>query len=300
MATGSDQAIDQTTVLLIGASSQIGVFAIPRLVQAGFHVLAISRKGKPEGYPSFDSVEWLSGPKSVTSAAKYQYLLSAGPMEVARDFLSTGGRLNAAVIFSSSSVESKRDSNHPEERNQMQGMLALETDIRKVAESRDIKLVILRPTLIYGCGLDANISRLAKWIRRFGFMPVNGKAGGLRQPVHADDLASVAVNAMLSDKTLPAVVTLSGAETLSYSEMVARVFTAQGKPVRLLRLPEWLFVFLIELANRLKKDGGINPEMVRRQQFDLVFENQQAHELLDFNPRSFNPDAADFSLPDFE
>ena len=300
MATGSDQTISQPTVLLIGASSQIGVFAIPRLVQAGFHVLAISRKGKPRGYPSFDSVEWLSGIKSVTRAVKYQYLLSAGPMEVAYDFLSTGGRLNAAVVFSSSSVESKRDSDHPVERNQMQGMLTLESDIQQVAESGDTKLVILRPTLIYGCGLDTNISRLAKWILRFGFMPVNGKAGGLRQPVHADDLASVAVSAMISDKTLPAVMTLTGGETLSYSDMVARVFTALGKPVRLLRLPEWLFVFLIDLANRFKIDSGINPEMVRRQELDLVFEDKQAHDFLDYDPRSFNPDKDDFSLPDFE
>ena len=300
MAIDPDQAINQPTVLLTGASSQIGVFAIPRLVKAGFRVLAISRKGRPEGYPSFDSVEWLSGLDSVTTSRTYQYVLSAGPMEVAQKFLSTGERLNAAVIFSSSSVESKRDSDHPVERGQMQGMLTLESDIRQVAETRDIKLVILRPTLVYGCGLDANISRLAKWIRRFGFMPVNGKATGLRQPVHADDLASVAIGAMLSDKTLPAVMTLTGGETLSYSDMVARVFTALGKPVRLLRLPEWLFVFLIKLANRFKKDGGINAEMVRRQQLDLVFEDPQAHQLLDFNPRSFNPDAGDFSLPDFE
>jgi nucleoside-diphosphate-sugar epimerase len=300
MAIDPDQAINKPTVLLTGASSQIGLFVIPRLVQAGFQVLAISRKGKPETYPSFDSVEWLRGSGSVTSSRKYQFLLSAGPMEVAQDFLSTGERLKAAVIFSSSSVESKRDSDHPVERSQMQAMLALESEIRQVAETSDIKLVILRPTLVYGCGLDANISRLAKWILRFGFMPVNGKAAGLRQPVHADDLASVAISAMLSDKTLPAVMTLTGGETLSYSDMVARVFTALGKPVRLLRLPESLFVFLIKLANRLKKDGGINAEMVRRQQLDLVFEDQQAHELLDFDPRSFNPDAGDFSLPDVE
>lgn len=300
MATGPDQTINQPTVLLTGASSQIGVFVIPRLVEAGFNVLAISRKGRPEGYPSFDSVEWLSGFDSIDGTRKYQYLLSAGPLEVAQKFLSTGERLNAAVVFSSSSVESKRDSDHPVERSQMQGMLELESELQQVAEARGTKLGILRPTLIYGCGLDANISRLAKWIRRFGFMPVNGKATGLRQPVHADDLALVAVSAMLSDKALPAVMTLTGGETLSYSDMVARIFTALGKPVWLLRLPEWLFVFLIELANRLKKDGGINAEMVRRQQLDLVFEDRQAHELLGFNPRSFNPGVGDFSLPDFE
>jgi NAD(P)-dependent dehydrogenase (short-subunit alcohol dehydrogenase family) len=60
MALGSDQTLNAPRLVLTGASSQIGVFAIPRLIKAGFHVLAVSRKGKPEVYPSFDQVQWLS------------------------------------------------------------------------------------------------------------------------------------------------------------------------------------------------------------------------------------------------
>ncbi len=59
MAVGTDQAVSSSEVLLTGASSQIGVFLIPRLVHAGFRVLAVSRKGKPDGYPGFDQVAWL-------------------------------------------------------------------------------------------------------------------------------------------------------------------------------------------------------------------------------------------------
>lgn len=300
MAVGTDQAVNSPDVLLTGASSQIGVFLIPRLVHAGLRVMAVSRKGKPDGYPSFDRVVWLNENAALQAAGDCRYLVSAGPLELAKKFLVSCGSVRSAVIFSSSSVETKQQSGNPAERGLIQDMLALESELHSISESRGIKLVVFRPTLIYGCGLDTNISRLADWISRFGFMPVNGKAEGLRQPVHADDLASVALMALLFDGDLPGVMNLSGGSTLSYSAMVAQVFAALGKPARLLRLPQWLFVLLADLAGMFKPAGGINSEMVRRQRLDLVFDDRQARELLNYKPRVFAPVPQDFHLPDFK
>jgi nucleoside-diphosphate-sugar epimerase len=236
---------------------------------------------------------------AVQAAQSCQFLLSAGPMALAEKILETGQQFQSVVVFSSSSVETKQESGNAAERNQIQAMLSLESSIQHRAEIKGVKLAILRPTLIYGCGLDTNISRLASWIRRFGFMPVNGSAGGLRQPVHADDLASVAITAMLSKDVLPPVLSLTGGDTLSYSDMVIKIFAALGKPARLVRLPERLFVLLVNLANTFKIGGKINREMVKRQGVDLVFDDQQARRLLNYNPRPFAPVEADFSLPDF-
>ncbi len=332
MAPGTDQTLSAPIVLLLGASSQIGVFAIPQLILAGFHVLAVSRKGRPENYPVFKQVDWLDEADVIQTAHSCQYLLSAGPMELAKKFLcgprhptpvtpetapvppdtapvtpdttpvtpgSTRGPFKTAIIFSSSSVATKQKSGNPAERAQIEAMLALESDLQSTAENGGTKLVIFRPTLIYGCGLDTNITRLAVWIRRFGFMPVNGKAAGLRQPVHAEDLASVAVNAMLAKDPMPQVLSLAGGDTLSYSEMVSRIFTAMGKPSRLVRLPQWLFVLLVRFAATTKIGEGTNTEMVKRQAVDLVFDDQQARMLLDYNPRPFAPVSDDFCLPKF-
>ncbi len=178
MATGTDQTIETPAVLLTGASSQVGVFAIPRLLRAGFRVLAVSRKGKPQGFPKFRQVAWLSESDAVQTSQSCRYLLSAGPLELAQRFLSTGRQFQIVVVFSSSSVETKQKSENPAERSQIRGMLALESELRRTAQTRGLKLVIFRPTLIYGCGLDTNISRLANWIRRFGFIPVSGQAAG--------------------------------------------------------------------------------------------------------------------------
>jgi nucleoside-diphosphate-sugar epimerase len=300
MAVGPDKAIAAPLVLLTGASSQIGVFVIPRLVRAGFRVIAVSRRGRPANYPVFGQVEWLNESDALEAAKGCHYLISAGPLELAKTCLQACGKLKRVVVFSSSSVETKHQSNSPAERNLIQQMLALESELQSVSKGRGLKLVIFRPTLIYGCGLDTNISRLASWIRRFGFMPVNGRAAGLRQPVHADDLAAVAITALLSENDLPPVLHLTGGDTLSYSDMVGKIFIAMGKPVRLLRLPEWLFVLLVKLANALKPASGVNSEMVRRQRSDLVFDDQQARQLLNYEPRPFAPVAQDFSMPDFE
>jgi len=285
MATAPDQTLSASTVLLAGASSQIGVYAIPRLLESGFNVIAVGRRGKPPGWPDLQGVRWLDEPGAMEAAPGCRYLLSAGPMDLAHRLLEVPGQLHGVVAFSSTSAQTKIDSDNQREKELARQLLDLESRLQSSARAKDVKLVILRPTLVYGCGLDTNISLLAKWIRRFGFAPVNGKATGLRQPVHAEDLASLAVKAIQGTQNLPGILTVAGGETLSYSEMVSRIFPVLGRPIRLLRLPGWLFAFLVS-------------EMVKRQNIDLFFDDHEARELLDYDPRPFNLTISDFHLPD--
>lgn len=93
--------------------------------------------------------------------------------------------------------------------------------------------VILRPTLIYGRGRDRNITVIARFIRRFGFFPVLGRATGLRQPVHAEDVALACHRALEAPAATNRAYNISGGETVTYREMVRRVFLAlEGGPAR--------------------------------------------------------------------
>ena len=103
-----------------------------------------------------------------------------------------------------------------------------------MGEGSGVDWVILRPTLIYGLGQDKNISEIVRLIRRFGFFPLVGQAKGLRQPVHAEDVATACLSALEKTDVVNRAYNLSGGETLSYREMINRVFTALGRRPRLI------------------------------------------------------------------
>ena len=103
---------------------------------------------------------------------------------------------------------------------------------RRRAKQHNVGWTILRPTLIYAEGRDTNITPLSRLIRRFGFMPLVGGAPGLRQPVHAEDLAIGAIAAASSPAAINKFYSLPGAETLTYREMIGRIFDGLRMPRR--------------------------------------------------------------------
>jgi len=129
---------------------------------------------------------------------------------------------------------------------------------------------ILRPTIIYAEGRDGNISRLAGLIRRFGVLPLMGTGAGLRQPVHAEDLAIGAIAAAASDAAIGKTYAMPGGETISYREMVGRIFDALGKPRRIISAPPFVWRLAFALAKPLFPNA--NAAMGARMAMDQVFD----------------------------
>jgi nucleoside-diphosphate-sugar epimerase len=296
-------------VLLTGATSQLGVFLIPRLLRERYRVLAVSRKAaagnKPDANPDANPV-WLQpgdltypgrGESSRFSADTIEFLVSCGPLELTISAVSSCARLRRIVLFSTSSVYVKTASRDSAEREQMAGILQRENILKVLCDRAKIDLVILRPTMIYGCGLDQNISRLARWIRRFGWLPVAGQASGLRQPVHADDLAALAVEALRAPGRLALDSPACGGDTLSYREMVERIFDGLSRPRRLLSLPPGVLSLALGLSARIGLGKNVNREMVARQNVDLVFDDRAIRQALGYQPRPFRPGPADYEVP---
>jgi nucleoside-diphosphate-sugar epimerase len=294
-----DQEMSRGSVLLLGATSQIGVFTAPRLVAAGFEVTAVSRRPRPRWYPQFDSVQW-TRPDALHAGAMAgaDMLISAGPIGLATNLIEQCPRLRRAVIFSTSSIFNKLDSHDRSERRQMRDIASDEAVLSRSCESRGIALSLYRPTLVYGCGIDGNVSWLARWIRRFGFVPVAGNAAGRRQPVHADDLAQVAVATLASQTPLVLDVPLCGGSTLSYRQMIEAIFSGLDKPVRIVSVPECLLTAVAYVTRLIPGLQGVRPEMIRRQGLDLVFDDSTPREVLRYDPRPFAPGPREFSLPD--
>lgn len=290
------------TAWVSGASSQLGVFLLPRLHDAGFEVLALSRQAPQAPLAVAAGVRWArpddSTPIRIGAAdGGPDCLVSCGPLDLARRIVQARPGLRRVVAFSSSSLLSKADSPDPAERGQMAALARAEEALVAACAERRLPLVLLRPTLIYGCGLDRNVSLLAAFARRSGVIPLAGKAGGLRQPVHADDLAGLAVRALTAAAPLDLVSPACGGSTLTYREMARRIAAAAPRHARLLTLPGWLLTGVVTVLSRLPRWRHLNAAMVRRQNHDLVFDDSALRRALDWSPRPFEPTAADFEVP---
>ena len=123
--------------------------------------------------------------------------------------------LKRAIVFSSTSVITRLESEVAAERELLQGLAAAEQKIVAACEQNNVAWTILRPTLIYAEVRDINITPLSRIIRRFGFMPLVLGASGLRQRVHAEDLAIGAIAAASSPAAANRFYSLPGGETLA-------------------------------------------------------------------------------------
>ncbi len=191
------------------------------------------------------------------------------------------------VALSSTSRYTKEDSNDAEEQAVARRLNDAEERVQAWAESHGVEWVILRPTLIYGLGRDKNIAEIARFIRRFGFFPLFGKAAGLRQPVHVQDVARACASALLAPDAANHAYNISGNEMLTYRDMVARVFVALNRRPRFFSVPLWAFRLAVTALRRMPRYRQWTTAMAERMNQDLVFDHTEAAQDLDFMPRAF-------------
>ena len=269
----------ERAVGVIGATSLVAHYLLPQLAAAGW-----------------TPVPWLRGRHAdPQSAPRIAHWITLAPVwTVAEHFpLWSACGATRVVALSSTSVEGKADSRDPEEQALVARLKVGEAALQAWAGREGVQWVLLRPTLIYGGGRDRNVSDIARLIRRFGWFPLAGAARGRRQPVHAADVAAACVAALTVPQASGQVYALSGGETLSYRDMVARVFQSLGRRPRLLPLPGWVVVVCLQLLRLLPRFRHWSPAMVTRMNADLVVDHGPAARDLGFSPRPFRPAAED-------
>jgi nucleoside-diphosphate-sugar epimerase len=195
------------------------------------------------------------------------------------------------IAFSSTSRLTKGASGEAAERDVVAKLAAGEDTLTAFCEARGVAYTILRPTLIYEEGLDQNVTRIADLIRKLGFFPVCGMASGLRQPVHARDLAAAAMQALTARASFNKAYNLSGGEDLTYATMVRRIFEALGRAPVIIALPEFLWrigFFVLNLVRPKKLKRNIH--MALRMNTDLWFDHSAATRDFGYRPGPFQPE----------
>jgi len=276
---------------ILGATSLVGTKLLSRLASTGQQETREVHAFSRQAGRSSKSEVWHQLGQADSSPGKpvIPFWLSLAPIWVLPDYfdflLTKGAR--RIVALSSTSRFTKADAKDPADRQLANKLAAAEEELASWAESNGIDWIILRPTMIYGGGHDQNISRIARLIHRFGFFPVFGPAQGRRQPVHVDDVAKACLAALETSSTKNMAMNISGAEVLSYTEMVSRVFRAMNRSPRIVRIPAVVFKAALVVSGLIPGFRKLSFGMIERMNQDLVFDHQQASEALDFTPRKF-------------
>lgn len=280
--------------LVFGARGQIGHCLLPRLRSAGVAVDAVTRGALPGDAPGlrWHRGELFEGPDLGLAA---DVVFSCGPLD---GFVAWFGRSMLAparvVAFSSTSAAIKQASPDPVERALAARLVAAEERLAALATARGAHPTLLRPTLVYGVGRDRNLSRIAALAARWRVCVLPRSATGLRQPVHADDLAAAAWAAAGGARPPRLRYDLPGGDTMTYREMVRRVLAALQPPPPLLLLPEAPWRLALRAARAAGVLGDARLAMLARLGDDLVFDAAPARADLGYAPRPFRPDAAMF------
>jgi nucleoside-diphosphate-sugar epimerase len=193
------------------------------------------------------------------------------------------------IAFSSTSAITKRESIIPAERSLAESLTRAETDIQFHCKRLGIHWAVFRPTMIYSPGKDRNVTRIAKLARTLHWFPLPGRGTGLRQPVHADDLAIACVLLAETPRDWQHIFNLSGGETLSYRQMVEVIFRNQGLPPRLICLPDWFWRIAVAIARRFPIFRDVNIAMIRRGDQDMCFDHHDAGAAFGYRARRFMP-----------
>lgn len=283
---------EKTTVGVLGATSPAGRQVLARLVADGHRVVAFSRNAPPG--EDVDGVHWIS----LAAVDAADVAKAAGPIPVwialchiwvVGEHFSLVQRLGAkrVVCLSSTSRFTKVSSHNPYEESLVQRLCEGERALADWAQSAGIAWTVLRPTLIYGRSTDRNLSEIVRIIRKLGVFPIFGRAAGLRQPIYVDDVAQAAVLAAFAPEAANKAYNISGAEILSYREMVTRIFKAMGRAPRLLIVPIWLFNVALSVLHLIPRYRKWNADMVQRMNRDMVFDHDDAARDFNFKPQPF-------------
>ena len=282
-----DEKAKPASSLVLGATGLVGGFIVEHLIRAGERPLALSRS--PQSKPG---VDWFCGDLARADTLRFPpfatlYCTADAVLLPAALPHLFNPSLKRVVVFSSTSVITKLDSEITAERERLRTLADAEQQIAAACEQNNVAWTILRPTLIYAEGRDTNITPLSRLIRRFGFMPLVGGAHGLRQPVHAEDLAIGAIAAGASPAAANKFYSLPGGETLTYREMIGRIFDGLGKPRRTIPVSPLMWRAIFLLAKPLFPNANV--AMGIRMMKDMVFDAAPATRDFGWNARAFNP-----------
>jgi nucleoside-diphosphate-sugar epimerase len=272
-------------VLLTGATGFTGSYVVPLLLEGNYRVRCLVRKGSSRAVLPLDRVELAFGdlddPASLSDAFQnVDSLVNVASLGFGHAPAIVSAAKNAGVrrcVFISTTAVSTT-------------LNAPSKTVRLKAESTihesGLAYTILRPTMIYGSSRDRNISRLIRYLNQWPVIPVFGDGRSLQQPVYVGDVAAAAVYSLESEVAIGETYNISGAEPITYNELIDVICGLLRRRVRKVHLPAAPVISALKGLDRLPFRFPIKSEQIQRLNEDKAFDHRAAARDLGYQPRT--------------
>jgi uncharacterized protein YbjT (DUF2867 family) len=214
------------TVVVTGATGNVGRPLVTELARAGAHVRAVSRHPDTTGFPP--DVEVIASAATAVRGASAVFLNSralgddlASVVELARSAGVT--RLVALSAINADEDFSRQPSRFRGDRNK---------EVEQYAVESGLEWVSLRPTLF-----ATNFAGMWSAQIRAGDVVSGPYATASNAPIVERDIAAVAAKAFLTDDLVGQKLPLTGPQALTNAELVETIGAILGRPLRYHEVP---------------------------------------------------------------
>jgi nucleoside-diphosphate-sugar epimerase len=138
--------------------------------------------------------------------------------------------------------------------------------LRQIAAGTGMEVVIIRPPLVYGPGVEANFESMMRWLARGVPLPLAEVTDNRRSLVALDNLVDLIATCLNHPAAANQTFLVSDGEDLSTAQLLKRMGTAMGQPARLFYLPP----SLLKLGATVLNKPGMYQRLCGSSQVDIT------------------------------
>lgn len=147
-----------------------------------------------------------------------------------------------------------------------------------------LRIVYLRPTMIYGSVSDGNMVTFIKLVDRLPVMPVVDRGRGLVQPVHQRDLGRAYQQVVMSPTITEGDFILSGESPVELRQVLELIRAELGRRTRFVSIPLGVGVAMARVVRILTAGRVDYVEKVQRMGEDRSFSHDAATAAFGYTP----------------
>jgi uncharacterized protein YbjT (DUF2867 family) len=279
-------------VLVIGATSQVGVVLLDKLLGQGYKVRCLVRKCSNIDRINHKNIELAYGDANdknslIKALDGVDYVVHIAGIWRAQTLLDACSGITAIkklIFIGSTSRFKKLDSIDDEEKLLALKMSGAEHAIMKSG----LNTVILRPTMIYGIDRDKNILQIINFMKKFSFYPVMGTGCALKHPVYVGDVAAAICSCITKDNVTGKDYVIAGKSPVAYKNMLKLIKDSMNQNILLIPIPTFLGYIAVFMYKLVKPKTYINYAMIKRIGEDMTYDIFSAVNDFGYNPIGFD------------